>query len=300
MEVTFLGTGSAWGVPEYGCPCRICRAMAEAGQERTRTSLFVEAGEKILIDPGPDIRRQMFLNPIPEPEAILISHEHLDHMGGLDELLCFRRSRPRDDWRALPCFAHAEAWPGLEARFGYLFPKTLAKNVCRAGQPLEGLRTEVRPFKTEHGPVARGSVGFIIVWQGKKLVYTSDFIGLPEEPEGLGEADLLVLQTHFFSEPEVNRPNHMSLQNALPYLERWRPRRVVLVHLGAADCVPGDPANNIVKKRPPARPLADARGRPFEVPLTTDDWARLAPQVLSAHGLDLPVEPAREGMKISL
>ena len=298
MEVTFLGTGSAWGAPEYNCPCLICQAMRAGGEERTRTSFFLEAGENILIDPGMDLRRQMIDVGSPVPQAVIITHEHLDHMGGLDDLLCFRRSLPKDDWRPIPTFAHPLAWPAIEARFGYLMGSLLTRGECRPGQPIPGLKTGVVPFKTDHGPVAQGSVGLVFTWQNKKIVYTSDFEGLPHEPDILAGADLLILQSHFFNQPANNRPHHMSLQRAVDYLDRWRPKRVVLVHLSASDWVPGDPANNILQKLEPAGPLTGPDGRPLPVPLTTDDWAELAPRVLAQAGLDIPVEPAREGMRL--
>ncbi len=298
MEVVFLGTGSAWGAPEHGCPCLICQAMRRAGEERTRTSLLVTTDQHLLIDPGPDIRRQMIDHRVGRPDAVLITHEHLDHMGGLDDLLCFRRSVARQDWRPIPVYAHPAAWPSIEARFDYLFETTLEKRDYLPGRPAEDLAVEVTPFKTEHGPVAKGSVGLIIARNGKKLVYTSDFMSLPEEPEALAKPDLLILQAHFFNEPGFNRPHHMSLQNGLDYIARWEPKRVVLVHLSSADWTPGDPANAILKKLEPKDPLRDEDGRPFDIPLTTDDWAALAPRVLAAAGLDVAVEPAREGMRL--
>ncbi len=298
MEVVFLGTGSAWAVPEHGCECRICRAMAEAGEERTRTALFIEASEKILVDPGPDIRRQMIRAALPRPDVVLITHEHLDHLAGLDELLCFRRAVSPPEWRPLPLYAHPAAWPAIKGRFGYLFPSLLEERQAQEGQALKGPKTRITPFKTAHGPVAKGSVGYVFEWRGKKIVYTSDFLTLEEEPERLERPDLLILQSHFFNEPERNRPHHMSLQAARPYIARWRPARIVLVHISSADWVPGDPANHILKKLRPKNPLKDAAGRPWPVPLTTDDWARLAPQVLYQAGLEMPIEPAREGMRL--
>lgn len=301
MRLILLGTGSAWGGPEHTCPCKICQAMARAGEERTRTSILIEAGERLLIDPGPDIRRQLIDNQVQRPDAVLISHEHLDHMGGLDELLCFRRAVPKADWRPLPVYAHPEAWPSILTRFGYLFGTTLEARKYRPGETSAGLVSRVTPFKTNHGPVAQGSVGLVVEHGGKKVVYTSDFVDLPLDPPLAKGADLLLLQGHYFNEPIFNRPNHMSLQNGLAYVRAWQPGRVVLVHLSSGDWVPGDPANNILKKLEPRQPLTDRAGQPLPVPLTTDDWAELAPQVFDLAGLaHIPVEPGRDGMVIRI
>ena len=68
MEMLFLGTGGAWGLPEHGCPCRTCRHLREIGQYRTRSSLWIEGPASILVDPGPDLRAQLMTHdPAPTP-----------------------------------------------------------------------------------------------------------------------------------------------------------------------------------------------------------------------------------------
>ncbi|MDR1897492.1 MAG: MBL fold metallo-hydrolase [Prevotellaceae bacterium] len=86
MKITFLGTGTSQGVPVIGCRCEVCRS-AESKDKRLRTSALVEvAGKVILIDAGPDFRQQLLRENITKLDAILLTHEHKDHIGGLDDV----------------------------------------------------------------------------------------------------------------------------------------------------------------------------------------------------------------------
>lgn len=92
MKITFLGTGTSTGVPQIGCDCAVCRSV-DPRDRRLRTSLLVEVdGVRILLDCGPDFREQMLrLDDFRRIDAVLISHEHYDHVGGLDDLRPFCR-----------------------------------------------------------------------------------------------------------------------------------------------------------------------------------------------------------------
>lgn len=86
MKITILGTGTSCGVPQIGCPCKVCTSN-DAKDKRLRCSALVEVGGKnILIDCGPDFREQMLRVNFKPLDAVLITHEHYDHVGGLDDL----------------------------------------------------------------------------------------------------------------------------------------------------------------------------------------------------------------------
>ena len=118
--LTFLGTGGAWRLPEIGCDCQICKGMRLKKEERRRTALFLSGSRNILIDCGPDIREQLIINNIDSVDAILITHEHGDHYLGLDEISCFKRRRPRDEFEPIPLYATKKAWQTIAAQFKYL------------------------------------------------------------------------------------------------------------------------------------------------------------------------------------
>jgi phosphoribosyl 1,2-cyclic phosphate phosphodiesterase len=86
MRLTFLGTGTSQGVPIVGCNCEVCLSK-DIRDKRLRTSAFVEIGDtNILIDAGPDLRQQLLCNNIVRINAVLVTHEHKDHIGGIDDI----------------------------------------------------------------------------------------------------------------------------------------------------------------------------------------------------------------------
>ncbi len=305
MEIVFLGTGAAWSLPEYSCKCATCTKMRELGEERTRTSLLIKCDETILVDCGPDIRMQMWNHNMERPDLILITHEHGDHFLGLDDLLAFRRSLPKDQWSLLPVYASEQAWKAIEVRFGYLLGSLIEKRIAFPGVPLEGTQAKIVPFKTFHGPSAAGSLGYVLeemIPTGSfKLVYTSDFMHLEENPEILYEPDILVIQSHWFNEPEVNRPHHMSFQFAKDYIKKWMPKRsTYLVHISDGDQIPGDPCNDILKKYKPLAPLTDpASGDSYPVPRCLREWQEVVDRICRDYGVPGPVVVTHDGMRVT-
>ena len=108
MKITILGSGTSTGVPEIGCKCPVCTSN-DPRDNRLRCSGLIETeGVRILMDCGPDFREQMIrLNDFKPLDAVFISHEHYDHVGGLDDLRPFCRFRDvpvmRNDIRQSVC-----------------------------------------------------------------------------------------------------------------------------------------------------------------------------------------------------
>ena len=89
VKLTFLGTGTSLGVPIVGCPCSVC-ASTDVRDKRMRSSAMIEVdGKNIVIDTGPDFRTQLLNNHISRVDAILITHQHRDHLAGLDDIRTF-------------------------------------------------------------------------------------------------------------------------------------------------------------------------------------------------------------------
>ena len=89
MKITLLGTGTSTGVPQIGCSCKVCRST-DARDKRLRTSVLVETEQtRILLDCGPDFRQQILPLDFRRIDAVLLTHEHYDHVGGIDDLRPF-------------------------------------------------------------------------------------------------------------------------------------------------------------------------------------------------------------------
>lgn len=306
MEVTFLGTGSAWALPEHGCECRICQNMARLGEQRLRTALFVRAEENLLVDCGPDIRLQLMRNRIQDIDAVLITHGHSDHYIGLDELETFRRNRCREGWSPIPTFGSEKTWHIVEARFGYLVGKLVERRVVSNGKPLEKLKTRVVPIETIHSDSAQGSVGYVFeedTREGpRRLVYTSDFVDIIDQEQLLMEPDVLIVQSHFFHEPALNRAGHMSFQRVVEFIQKWRPKSTVfLVHISDSDAVPGDTANHIIKKSEPADPMINPHtGLPYDVPTCHKEWQERVDQIRTDWDIPCRITVAHDSLKVRL
>ena len=308
MDILFLGTGGAWGVPELNCDCLICRDMRLKKEKRGRTALLLSGESNLLIDCGPDIADQLSRHQVGRIDALLITHEHGDHYMGMDELSSYKRTSPKGSFDPIPVYVTPRSWEVIEARFGYLE----ALGVIRVfpGEPNRSYRFrefEILPFKTNHGPVASGSVGYSIrtrdkLGKGVHIVYTSDFLDLPEVPAEILSPDYLIIQTLWLNEPVVNRPYHMSLQRALGFIRSLKPaKEIFLVHIGDSDQIPGDPANRMSKKTDPADPMRPpSGGAPYSVPKNQEEWQKTVDRIFADHLLLYKCTVARDGLRISI
>lgn len=119
MKITFLGTGTSQGVPVIGCKCRTCQS-SDPKDKRLRSSVLIEMdGLKFTIDAGPDFRQQMLIHKIQQLDAILVTHGHKDHVGGLDDVRAynFLSKSPME------VYAAKFAEPDLKREFHYAFEK---------------------------------------------------------------------------------------------------------------------------------------------------------------------------------
>ena len=117
MKITFLGTGTSQGVPVIGCKCEVCTS-SDSRDRRLRTSAMVEVeGKRFIIDAGPDFRYQMLRAGVSSIDALLLTHEHKDHIGGLDDArpLIFVQKKP------MTVYASIEAQEEIKREYSYAF-----------------------------------------------------------------------------------------------------------------------------------------------------------------------------------
>lgn len=309
MDITFLGTGGAWGLPEINCDCATCNEMRSSGERRGRTSiLLTDRDETLLIDCGPDAREQLSRNRVKKIDGVLISHEHNDHYIGLDELFVYKRVLPRDAFSPIPVYLTPRTLEVVAVRFAYLEKMGVVR--FREIQPRRWFEQgpfRVFPFKTNHGTFAQGSIGFMIQGRSKnggnvRLVYTSDFADIPDMPSTLVGCDYAIMQSFWLNEPVENRPFHMSFQNAIHYIKALDPgKETFLVHIGDADMIPGDPANHMVKKYEPKDPLKPLNSdKPYPIPRNQAQWQQTVQGILSEKGIDYKVTVAYDDLKVQV
>ena len=295
-------------MPELNCQCFICQEMRKLGEKRDRSALLFSGSKNLLIDCGPDIRNQLMRNNIDRIDGILITHEHGDHFIGLDDILAYKRNAPRDNFSPIPLFVTHKSWDMIGKRFSYLEDMGLIEvKKIKAGEEFVFHEFDILPFKTYHGEFAKGSVGFIISFNGQnkkriRLVYTSDFLDIPDFHQELLEPEYLIIQSFWLNEPEINRANHMSFQRAMDFIEKFSPKgETFLIHIGDADMVPNDPANINAKKYKPKSPLKTPnRKEPYPIPLNHIQWQETIDRIVNDYRLGFKITVSKDDMIINL
>lgn len=225
MKITLLGSGTSTGVPEVGCTCPVCTST-DPHDKRLRTSAMIEVGDtRLLIDCGPDFREQMLrLNDFRQIDAVLITHEHYDHVGGLDDL------RPFCRFGEIPLYAEHYTGEDLRQRMPYCLVDRIYPGVPRIflqdAEPdkafhIKGI--EILPFRVMHGRLP--ILGYRI---GGKLGYVTDMLTLPDESyECLKGVEILVMNA---LRPKPH-PTHQSIAEALQAARRIGAKETYLVHM---------------------------------------------------------------------
>ena len=117
MKVTFLGTGTSQGVPVIACSCDVCLSD-NSKDKRLRSSILIEdKGNTIVVDTGPDFRQQMLRENVQQLDAVVFTHEHKDHIAGLDDVRAFNFKQQKD----MDIFATLEVQKALKREFFYAF-----------------------------------------------------------------------------------------------------------------------------------------------------------------------------------
>lgn len=225
MKITLLGSGTSTGVPEVGCTCPVCTST-DPHDKRLRTSAMVEVGDaRLLIDCGPDFREQMLrLNDFRQIDAVLITHEHYDHVGGLDDL------RPFCRFGEIPLYAEHYTGEDLRQRMPYCLVDRIYPGVPRIflqdaelGKTFRIKGIEILPFRVMHGRLP--ILGYRI---GGKLGYVTDMLTLPDESyECLKGVEILVMNA---LRPKPH-PTHQSIAEALQAARRIGAKETYLVHM---------------------------------------------------------------------
>ena len=124
MKITFLGTGTSQGVPVIGCQCEVCISV-HSEDKRLRTSVLIESDNTtVVIDTGPDFRQQMLRENVQKLDAVLFTHEHKDHIAGMDDVRAFNFKFKKD----MPIYASDRVQEALKTRislclFGLSIPR---------------------------------------------------------------------------------------------------------------------------------------------------------------------------------
>ena len=226
MKLTFLGTGTSTGVPSIGCDCETCLSE-DPRDKRLRVSVLIEhQDKKVLVDTSIDFRQQALRAGIRHLDAVLITHCHVDHVFGLDDIrpLNFR-------YGAMGVYANNVAWTDLRRIFKYIFEPThfgggLPQLLPHAVESLApfciGEDLEITPIEVIHGELP------VIAYRFNDFAYATDLKVIPPSSmETLRDLDVLVLDCVRIKPHST----HLCLEEALALIEELKPKRAFLTHL---------------------------------------------------------------------
>jgi phosphoribosyl 1,2-cyclic phosphate phosphodiesterase len=230
VKLTFLGTGTSFGVPQLGCGCAVCRS-ADPRDKRTRVgaALETDGGAIILIDTPPELRLQLLSAHITRVDAVLFTHGHADHTHGIDDL---RAITARSDTH-LPMYASADTLAELAQKFDYIFDDTIrpapgtskpqgSALAITPGVPVRIADVDVTAVPVPHGPVT------VYAYRIGPLAYVTDAQSMPDTAiAALRGARVLVINA-LFHRPH---PSHLSVQEAITAARRIGAELTYLTHL---------------------------------------------------------------------
>ena len=229
MKLTLLGTGTSQGVPVIGCRCEVCRS-ADSRDKRLRTSAMVEVeGCRIVIDAGPDFRQQMLRTDVRTIDAILLTHEHKDHTGGLDDVRAFNFV----DYpiiRPVDIYATRRTAACIRKDYDYAFVTNKYRGVPEirlqeidGHEPFSVKDVDIIPIAGKHSDRFE-----VTGYRIGPIAYMTDFKKLCDgEIEKLRGVEVLVINALRFKAHD----SHFNVEEAMEIIREVKPRKAYLTHL---------------------------------------------------------------------
>lgn len=224
MEIEFLGTGTSTGIPQIGCNCKVCTST-DPHDKRLRTSAVVHAddGKEILIDCGPDFRQQILQARFRNPCALLVTHSHYDHVGGIDDL------RPFCAHGKFPIYARQDVLDDIRTRLPYCFTQ----------HPYPGVPSfDMHPIDNEPFHIGDTRIEPLDIWHYKLLIsgfLINDRVAYITDAKHIGDdviERLKGIPTLIINALRINEHlSHMTLAQALDTIDRIAPSQAYLIHM---------------------------------------------------------------------
>jgi phosphoribosyl 1,2-cyclic phosphate phosphodiesterase len=229
VKLTFLGTGTSFGVPQVGCHCAVC-VSDDPRDKRTRVGAVIESGAaRILIDTPPELRLQLIANGVDRVDAVLFTHDHADHTHGLDDVRSFAFGAASP----LPMYGPAETIESMRRKFTYVFDPSLMPppgsskpegigHALEPGVAVTIAGQQVTPVEVPHGRMR------VFGYRVGPIGYVTDAKELPAAAEAvLRGVKVLVLNALF----RKAHPTHLSISEAVDAARRVGAERTFLTHL---------------------------------------------------------------------
>ena len=225
MKLTFLGTGTSQGIPVIACNCDVCLS-SNPKDKRLRTAAMLSIADKnFVIDVGPDFRQQMLRANVQDVEAVLLTHQHNDHIIGLDDVRPLNFKHEKN----IPIYASQEVLEDVKNRFSYIFSNNpypgaprLELHAIEKSQSFNIKGINIIPIEVFHGNLP------ILAFRVNNFCYITDVKTIaPIELEKLRGLDVLVISALH----QRSHHSHLNLSEALTLINIIKPKKAFLIHL---------------------------------------------------------------------
>ncbi len=225
MKITALGTGTSQGIPIVGCKCNVCLST-DLDDKRLRSSVYISTEQtKLLVDIGPDFRTQFLNNNLSTVDAVLVTHEHNDHIIGLDDI----RSINYIQNKSVPIYGQKRVLDDIADRFQYAFQK---KNIPGLPQIVlneikEDIAFSINDIEVTPLPILHGKLP-ILGYKLNDIAYITDASYISDKViEKIKGVKVLIInalrkEDHF---------SHLNLETALDYISRIKPDKAYITHI---------------------------------------------------------------------
>ena len=224
VQLEFLGTGTSQGVPVIGCTCSVCLSK-DKRDNRLRSSVIITVnGKKIVIDTGPDFRYQMLRSGNIDVDAVLFTHEHMDHISGLDDIRAINFIQRKN----MPLYGSVGVEESLHRIYHYAFTKNPYPGVpvidfnLIQNKPFEILGVPVIPIYVKHGRMP------VFGFRFGDLTYITDARYIEEEELEKVKGSRIVILNALRKEEHFS---HLNLEQALGLMEKIKPEQGYFTHV---------------------------------------------------------------------
>ncbi len=224
MIITFLGTGTSQGVPMIGCPCNVCKSVSSF-DKRLRSSVMIESeGKRVVIDTGPDFRQQMLREDVTSLDAVVFTHEHKDHIAGLDDVRAFNYLNKT----SMNVYATTQVQEALKREFFYVFsgvnypgiPRLTLNTINDKPFEVSGMKFIPIPMKHLDLPVLGFRIG--------NFTYITDANFIPDESKALIKGTEVLVLNALRREKHIS---HFNLEEALELVDEFKPKQTYFTHI---------------------------------------------------------------------
>lgn len=224
MKVTFLGTGTSQGVPIIACECEVCRSQ-NPKDNRLRTSILIESNQaKVVIDSGPDFRQQMLREKVKSLDAVIFTHEHKDHLAGLDEVRAFNYITKAK----MPIFATERVQEALKREFAYIFAEEKYPGIPEievitiTDDKFSVKDIELTPIDVIHYRLP------VKAFRIKDFTYITDANYISEEEKEKIKGSKIIVINALRREEHVS---HFTFQQAIDLMHELKPEKAYFTHI---------------------------------------------------------------------